>query len=153
VIWHRETNRKFYWNSIQESTVNRRLGRRDLAAIAITGLGMALFAGFMAQSQQASRQTTAQEADETFQARCSTCHAEHGEGSEVGASLNVPDLRSAEVQNNTDDFLRRVIKNGRGNMPAFGRDFSDQQIDRILLLIRSFAASSSQQAQSQPPAR
>lgn len=133
--------------------MHRRIQRKELAALAIASLGGALFAGFMTQSQQASGQTTAQEADETFQARCSTCHAEHGEGSEVGASLNVPDLRSAEVQNNADDLLRRVIKNGRGNMPAFGRDFSDKQIDRILLLIRSFAAPSSQQAQGQPPAR
>jgi mono/diheme cytochrome c family protein len=107
----------------------------------------------MARSQQAGTPASAQEAEETFQARCSTCHAEHGEGSEVGASLNVPDLRSALVQKNADADLRRVIKNGRGNMPAFGRDFSDQQIDRILQLIRSFAVQSDQQAQTKPSGR
>jgi mono/diheme cytochrome c family protein len=106
----------------------------------------------MARSQQAGTQSSEQEAEETFQSRCSTCHAEHGEGSEVGASLNVPDLRSALVQKNADADLRRVIANGRGNMPAFGRDFSDQQIDRILQLIRSFAVRTSQQAQTKPSA-
>jgi mono/diheme cytochrome c family protein len=50
-------------------------------------------------------------------------------------------------------LLRQVIKNGRGNMPAFGRDFSDQQIDRILQLVRSFATQSNQQAQGQSSTR
>jgi mono/diheme cytochrome c family protein len=107
----------------------------------------------MARSQQPGTKTSAQEAEETFQARCSTCHAEHGEGSEVGASLNVPDLRSASVQKNADAELRRVITNGRSNMPAFGRDFSDPQIDQILQLIRTFAVQSNQQAQTKPTAR
>ena len=59
-------------------------------------------------------------ADQIFQARCSTCHAEHaGEGSEVGASLNVPDLRSQSVQQLNDDQLRRIIQEGKGDMPRF----------------------------------
>ena len=118
---------------------NRSTRRRFVSAIAWSGLYAVLSAGPLARPQQTGTQAFAQEAEEIFQARCSTCHAEHGEGSEVGASLNVPDLRSALVQKNADADLRRVIKNGRGNMPAFGRDFSDQQIDRILRLIRSLA--------------
>jgi mono/diheme cytochrome c family protein len=128
--------------------VNRRIKRKQLASLAAAGLCVVIPAAFVAGAQQASTQTPAQEAGETFQARCSTCHAEHGEGSEVGASLNVPDLRSAEVQKIEDSQLRQIIKKGRGNMPSFGRDFSDQEIDRILHLIRTFAATSGQQAQS-----
>jgi len=137
--------------SIQESIVNRRIHNKQSAALTIAALCVVLPAVMMARPQQGASQTDAQEADETFQARCSTCHAEHGEGSDVGASLNVPDLRSAEVQRNNDSQLRQIIKNGRGNMPAFGRDFSDRQIDRILQLIRSFASPSSQEAQAQTP--
>ena len=86
-----------------------------------------------------AQQSAAFSAEETFLARCSTCHAEHGEGSEVGASLNVPDLRSPAVQKNDDAFLRQIIKSGKGNMPSFARDFSDEEIDHLLQLIRSFA--------------
>ena len=65
-------------------------------------------------------------------------NGEHGEGSEVGASLNVPDLRSPAVQKNDDGFLHQIIKKGKGNMPTFGRDFSDEEIDRLIQLVRSF---------------
>jgi len=133
--------------------VNRTMRTKPFTALTVACLLAAASAGLMARCQQAASQTPAQEAGETFQARCSTCHSEHGEGSEVGASLNVPDLRSAAVQRNGDDLLRQVIKNGRGNMPAFGRDFSDRQIDRILQLVRSFAATSNQQVQGQPSTR
>ena len=98
-----------------------------------------------------TQEPAAQNAAETFQARCSTCHAEHGEGSEVGASLNVPDLRSPAVQRNEDAQLRQIIKGGKGNMPSFGRDFSDEEVDRLLQLIRSFAGRPGQQ--TQPAAR
>jgi mono/diheme cytochrome c family protein len=116
--------------------VNRALKILLATACGITALLMAFSIGPQAKSQQSS-----QEAEQTFQTRCSTCHAEHGEGSDVGASLNVPDLRSAAVQKNDDAFLHQIIKNGKGDMPAFGRDFSDPQIDRIIALVRSFANS------------
>jgi mono/diheme cytochrome c family protein len=124
-----------------------------VGVIALGGLCAILSAGHVAHSPQAGTLASAQEAEQTFQARCSTCHAEHGEGSDAGASLNVPDLRSANSQENRNEFLRKVIKSGKGKMPAFGRDFSDDQIDRIIQLIRSFAAPSSQQAEPQTPSR
>jgi mono/diheme cytochrome c family protein len=123
--------------------------RNTVGALVLIGLCAALTDGSMScYSQQTGPSGPATEAKLTFQARCSTCHAEHGEGSEVGASLNVPDLRSPFVQKNSDAQLHQIIKNGKGNMPVFGRDFSDSQIDRILELIRSFATPSSQEAQA-----
>jgi len=121
--------------------------------IILVGLCAILSQGSFAYSQQTGAQAPSQEAEQTFQARCSTCHAEHGEGSEVGSSLNVPDLRSATVQENRDEFLRKMIKGGKGNMPAFGRDFSEEQIDRIIQLVRTFTGPSSQQAQTRTPNR
>jgi mono/diheme cytochrome c family protein len=117
-----------------EANVNRALKIFLALACGITAT-LAAFSNWpQAQSQQSP-----QEAEQTFQTRCSTCHAEHGEGSDVGASLNVPDLRSASVQKNDNAFLHQIIKNGKGDMPAFGRDFSDPQIDQIIALVRSFA--------------
>jgi mono/diheme cytochrome c family protein len=133
--------------------LKRQTQRNHFAALAVAGLCAVLPAAFVAHSQQSTTPTLAQQASETFQARCSTCHAEHGEGSEAGASLNVPDLRSAVVQKTDDSQLRQIIKRGRGNMPAFGRDFSDQEIDRILQLIRTFTSATSQEAQSRSSSR
>jgi mono/diheme cytochrome c family protein len=106
-----------------------------LLAVAVTFL--ATIGGQLAASQQ--QPASLQPAEQTFQARCSTCHAEHGEGSEAGASLNVPDLRSQHIQQQNDEALRRVIKEGRGDMPMFKRDFSDDEISQLIKLVRSFA--------------
>jgi mono/diheme cytochrome c family protein len=127
--------------------------RKQSSAFVVVRYLLAMSACSFALCQQASQPTTPQEVNETFQARCSTCHAEHGEGSEVGASLNVPDLRSNQVQRNDDAFLRQVIKNGKGNMPRFGRDFSEKEIDAIIQLVRSFATESNEKAQAQTSRR
>ena len=38
----------------------------------------------------------------------------------------------------SDDFIRNRIKNGKeGSMPAFGKSFSDADIDRIIVYIRA----------------
>ena len=38
----------------------------------------------------------------------------------------------------SDDFIRNRIKNGKqGAMPAFGKTFSDADIDRIIAYIRA----------------
>lgn len=87
-------------------------------------------------AQQAS---SLAQANETFQARCSLCHAENGAGSEVGASLNVPDLRSRKIQQQDDATLRRIILEGKGDMPTFKRDFDEEEVDRLIELVRSFA--------------
>jgi mono/diheme cytochrome c family protein len=121
--------------------------------LVLTGICAISSAGSLARSQQLSPQQSLRDATETFQARCSTCHAEHGEGSEVGASLNVPDLRSAQVQKTDDEALRQIIKSGKSNMPAFGRDFSDEEVGRLIALVRSFASDSNQQAKSQSSKR
>jgi mono/diheme cytochrome c family protein len=133
--------------------MNRTKHFKAMGSLALAAICGMLSAGAMARSQQLSAQQSSEDVAETYQARCSTCHAEHGEGSEVGASLNVPDLRSQRVQKNDDAFLRQFVKNGRGNMPAFGRDFSEEQLSRLIALVRSFAADPRQQAKSQSSSR
>jgi mono/diheme cytochrome c family protein len=105
-----------------------------LFAVPVTALAM--IGGQVATSQP---HASLQEADQTFQARCSTCHAEHGEGSDAGASLNVPDLRSQRIQVQDDNTLRRIIKEGKGDMPTFKRDFTDDEVNQLVKLVRSFA--------------
>src|SRR5205807_5235396 len=55
----------------------------------------------------------------TFRTKCAMCHGPDGSGSEVGKSMNVPDLRSALVQKLPDAELAQVIANGKGGMPSF----------------------------------
>jgi mono/diheme cytochrome c family protein len=68
----------------------------------------------------------------TFRTKCATCHGQDGGGSEVGKSMNVPDLRSAAVQKLPDVELAQVISNGKGGMPSFKNSLSDDQIHGLV---------------------
>ena len=73
----------------------------------------------------------------TFRTKCAMCHGQDGGGSEVGKSMNVPDLRSPAVQKLSDDQLAQIISNGKGGMPSFKNSLSKDQIHSLVTHIRS----------------
>ena len=73
----------------------------------------------------------------TFRAKCAMCHGPDGSGSEVGKSMNVPDLRSPAVQKVSDAQLAQIISDGKGGMPPFKSSLSEEQIHSLLVYIRS----------------
>ena len=73
----------------------------------------------------------------TFRTKCAMCHGPDGSGSEVGKSMNVPDLRSALVQKLPDAELAQVIANGKGGMPSFKNSLSEEQIHALVVHIRA----------------
>jgi mono/diheme cytochrome c family protein len=75
----------------------------------------------------------------TFRAKCVVCHGQDGGGSQVGKTMNVPDLRSPTVQKQTDAELAQIISDGRGGMPSFKGSLSDDQIHGLVTHIRSLA--------------
>src|SRR6266852_4116656 len=72
-----------------------------------------------------------------FRAKCVMCHGQDGGGSEVGKSMNVPDLRAPVVQTLPDAELAKVISNGKGGMPSFKNSLSEEQIHALVAHIRS----------------
>jgi mono/diheme cytochrome c family protein len=73
----------------------------------------------------------------TFRTKCAMCHGPDGAGSEVGKSLNVPDLRSPAVQKLPDAELAQIISDGKGGMPPFKSSLSEDQIHAMVKYIRS----------------
>ena len=73
----------------------------------------------------------------TFRAKCAMCHGQDGSGSEIGKSMNVPNLRSPAVQKLPDAELVRVISDGKGGMPSFKNSLSEDQIHSLVAQIRS----------------
>ena len=61
----------------------------------------------------------------TFRTKCAMCHGQDGGGSEVGKSMNVPDLRSPVVQKLPDAQLTQIISDGKGGMPPFKNSLSE----------------------------
>src|ERR1700738_149637 len=73
----------------------------------------------------------------TFRTKCAMCHGPDGAGSEVGKSMNVPDLRSQAVQKLPDTELAQVISDGKAGMPPFKNSLSEAQIHALVTHIRS----------------
>jgi mono/diheme cytochrome c family protein len=73
----------------------------------------------------------------TFRTKCAVCHGPDGVGSEVGKSMNVPDLRSPAVQKLPDAQLAQIIFDGKGGMPSFKSSLSEEQIHSLVVHIRS----------------
>jgi mono/diheme cytochrome c family protein len=79
-------------------------------------------------------------ASTAFRTKCAMCHGPDGAGSEIGKSMNAPDLRSAAVQKLPDAGLAQVIANGKGGMPSFKASLNAGQIHEIVAYIRTLAA-------------
>jgi mono/diheme cytochrome c family protein len=75
----------------------------------------------------------------TFKTKCAICHGPDGAGSEVGKSMNAPDLRSQAVQGLADTELVEVITNGKNGMPSFKSSFSTEQIQSLVKYVRTLA--------------
>jgi cytochrome c6 len=73
----------------------------------------------------------------TFRTKCAMCHGPDGSGSEVGKTMNVPDLRSPAVQKLPNAQLAQIISDGKGGMPSFKSSLSEDQIRSLVSYIRS----------------
>jgi mono/diheme cytochrome c family protein len=72
-----------------------------------------------------------------YKTKCAMCHGPDGAGkTPVGTKLNVRDLRSPEVQKQSDSDLAQVIGQGKGKMPVFGKTLNEDQIKSLVAQIR-----------------
>jgi cytochrome c6 len=97
-------------------------------------LGLTLFVASVARANPAP---DAAASAATFRTKCAMCHGPDGGGSEVGKSMNVPDLRSQAVQKLPDAELAQIISGGKGGMPPFKSSLSEAQIHALVSHIRS----------------
>jgi mono/diheme cytochrome c family protein len=75
-----------------------------------------------------------------FKSKCVTCHGSDGAGTAVGKSLKVADLRSDEVQKKPDAELIQSVSDGKGNMPGFKGNLTDEEIHAAITFVRTLAA-------------
>jgi mono/diheme cytochrome c family protein len=73
-----------------------------------------------------------------YKAKCTSCHGANGSGqTPVGKSMKMRDLRSPEVQKQTDIELTKVISGGKGKMPAYGQKLTTAEIQAVIAHIRT----------------
>jgi cytochrome c6 len=103
--------------------------RRSGSAILLALLALAL-----------SGALRAQDGPTLYKTKCAVCHAADGSGStSMGKSMGVKDLRSDEVQKQSDTQLNAAITNGMagGKMPAYKGKLTDDQITELVKFIRT----------------
>jgi mono/diheme cytochrome c family protein len=73
----------------------------------------------------------------TFKAKCAGCHGQDGSGNTpAGKGLKVKDLRSAEVQGQTDEQLFEVIAKGKGKMPGYEKTLGADACKELVAFVR-----------------
>lgn len=76
-------------------------------------------------------------APKLYKTNCVLCHSVDGSGdSPSGKALHAKDLRSEEVQKQSDEALSEVITKGRGKMPAFGAKIKPDDVTKLVAYLR-----------------
>jgi len=82
---------------------------------------------------------TGESGEATFKAKCVMCHGPDGSGkTPMGQKLSLRDLRSPEVQKQSDAELTTIIAKGKGKMPA-NAAFSPDQVKQLVAYTRDLA--------------
>jgi mono/diheme cytochrome c family protein len=73
-----------------------------------------------------------------FARTCSSCHGRDGRAKTFKARLNhARNLSDAEWQGRvSDERIFNSIMNGKGKMPAYGKKFSEPEIDSLVVYVR-----------------
>jgi mono/diheme cytochrome c family protein len=73
-----------------------------------------------------------------LRAKCALCHGEDGSGNTPeGKKRKVPDLRSEAIRKLSDAELTKLIVEGHSRMPSFKVQLNQEQINAIVVYIRS----------------
>ena len=79
----------------------------------------------------------ADDAAALYKTKCASCHAADASGSTpMGKKLNVRDLRSPDVQKQTDAQLTEITTKGKNKMPAYEKKLTAEQIKELVACIR-----------------
>jgi cytochrome c6 len=107
---------------------------RGCGRILRTGLLVAAALPFLATPVRA------QDGAALFKTKCAACHGADGAGdTSMGKTLKLRDLRSTDVQKQTDAQLTDIITNGKNKMPAYKGKLTDDQIKQLVAAIRDIA--------------
>ena len=93
---------------------------------------------WLSPAAQQPAQPPANKAAKVFRTQCALCHGDHGQGTDVGKTLNVVSLDADAVQKQSDAALRQVIVEGKNRMPPFGEALDAPTVDQLLGLVREF---------------
>ena len=112
------------------------IGIVSLSLIASAGVWPA-GAGSVPPPQTAAK---TKEARKLFKQKCAKCHGADGAGNTTyGQIVGATDLTDREWQQQVDDErILNSLTHGRGQMPAFDKKLTNEQLASLALYVRSF---------------
>ena len=104
-------------------------------------LAVAVFVGVLTNATEETRaasSSTLASPRSLYNQNCATCHGANGhsdtpKGRETGAD----DLTTGGVKGMNAAKMTQIIKNGRGDMPAFGKKLTAAQITQVIRYVKS----------------
>jgi cytochrome c6 len=127
---------RFFDYLIVEKNVNAKSVVIGHWAVVFCGL-MLLVVACMPFAAQGNGKTSAGAA--TFKAKCVLCHGADGAGNTpLGKQLQAANLRSKEAQKLSDQEMHKIIHDGQANMPPFGEQLTDDEVDQVIQYGRTF---------------
>jgi cytochrome c6 len=109
---------------------------KKVVAATATALTLALMILFQTSSQ--AMVSPAEDGAALYKAKCAMCHAPDGSGSTAaGKSMKVRDLRTVEVQGQTDEELYGIIASGKGKMPGYEKTLGADSCKALVAYIRT----------------
>jgi mono/diheme cytochrome c family protein len=102
-------------------------------ALAVLALGVGLLGCRAKQKRPVERGAG------VYARACATCHGSSNlPGRQRGFSVKPPNLADRALQERlSDEDLKRTIHDGKGEMPAFGRMLSDEELSALVDYLRS----------------
>lgn len=114
---------------------------RNAVKIAVVGIGTAALAAIVL-IPRVSQTASAAPADAAaiYTAKCAGCHGADGSGNTaMGKKMNLRDLRSPEVQKQTDAQLHEIIAKGKGKMPGYKKSLKPEELNGQVAYMRQLA--------------
>jgi mono/diheme cytochrome c family protein len=111
--------------------------------VCVLGVCIVLSSLYSAYSANSVTESSAAQKDPDasvlFEKKCATCHGKDGQAKTFKAKFNhARDLTDAKWQAQvSDERLFNSISNGKGKMPAWGKKFSEAEINSLVTYVRS----------------
>lgn len=102
------------------------------------GVGL-IFLAFVFLFSSANIAVAQEDGAGIFKSKCALCHGADGSGNTpLGKQLQAANLGSKEVQKKSNAELHKFVHDGQTNMPPFGDQLTDEQIDQVVKYVRTF---------------
>ncbi len=80
----------------------------------------------------------AQSGADVYKSKCQMCHGADGTPpAAMAKSMGIKDLKSDEIQKQSDADLKAVVEKGKGKMTGFAGKLTPAQIDDVVKHVRS----------------